>query len=62
MRTRRDALLAATDWRVVQAMEQGQPLAPDWQAYRQALRDITHQQDPQHIIWPAEPVAAISKE
>lgn len=62
VRTRRDALLAATDWRVVQAMESGQPLSQAWQFYRQALRDITDQTDPHHIIWPAAPVAATHKE
>ena len=26
-----------------------------WQAYRQALRDITEQPDPFNIVWPETP-------
>jgi hypothetical protein len=30
-------------------------MTPEWIAYRQALRDITDQQDPFNIIWPIKP-------
>jgi hypothetical protein len=55
IRRERDVLMASTDWRVVRAMESGQPLAPAWAAYRQALRDVTQQPDPFAIVWPAVP-------
>lgn len=55
-RTARDALLAACDWRVTRAIEQGQPLDPDWLLYRQALRDISEQAGfPDSIVWPTAP-------
>jgi hypothetical protein len=55
VRLQRDALLAATDWRVARAAESGQLLAPQWQAYRQQLRDVTEQADPSAIVWPTMP-------
>lgn len=55
VRRQRDDLLAATDWRVVRATEAGQPLPAQWQSYRKALRDITQQSDPLHIVWPVAP-------
>ena len=55
VRAQRDRLLAATDWRVIKAQESGQPLDAGWQAYRQALRDITQQPDPAQIVWPDPP-------
>lgn len=55
VRMQRDALLQATDWRVLRAHEQGVQLASAWIAYRQALRDITQQPDPQNIVWPEVP-------
>jgi hypothetical protein len=55
VRARRNALLAATDWRVAAAAESGALLAPAWREYRQALRDITAQLCPDAITWPAPP-------
>ena len=55
VRLERDARLAATDWRVVRAIEQGQALSLEWQIYRHALREITTQTDPQNIHWPELP-------
>lgn len=55
IRAKRDDLLTATDWRVVRAQEQGAPLDSAWIEYRQALRDITQQPDPQNIVWPEVP-------
>lgn len=55
VRRERDRLMNATDWRVTRAIELGQVLAPEWVAYRQALRDVTKQPDPFAITWPAAP-------
>jgi Phage tail assembly chaperone protein len=54
-RKRRAELLAESDWVVTKAMDQGTPVPADWQAYRQALRDITSQTDPFNIVWPTKP-------
>lgn len=54
-RSQRDALLAATDWRVIRAQEAGALLDAAWLAYRQGLRDITQQPDPHNIVWPQAP-------
>lgn len=53
LRNRRNALLAACDWRMV-------PDAPwdvtPWEAYRQALRDLPdNTSDPRQVVWPVEP-------
>lgn len=54
VRARRDALLAETDWTQL-------PDVPDatkakWQAYREALRDVTKQPGfPLEIDWPEKP-------
>ena len=55
IRSRRSILLSQSDWVVTRSMESGQPVPPQWQAYRQALRDITNQSDPTKISWPAAP-------
>lgn len=51
----RAQFLEATDWVVIRAQDTGKPVPPEWQAYRQALRDITEQTDPFNIIWPVRP-------
>lgn len=53
LRLRRDALLSASDFRVL-------PDAPwdtaPWETYRQALRDLPGvTQDPREAVWPVEP-------
>ncbi len=55
VRSKRDKLLAETDWIVTKAVERGEPVPLDWAIYRQALRDITVQPDPYNIIWPTPP-------
>jgi hypothetical protein len=55
VREQRDALMAKTDWRVVRATEMGEPLSQTWRDYRQALRDITLQDNPFELVWPQEP-------
>ncbi len=55
IRAERDRLLAESDWRVAKAMEMGEPLDPQWAAYRQALRDITTVENPSLVVWPVAP-------
>lgn len=56
VRIERDRRLAATDWRVIKAVETNTPLASDWETYRQALRDVPSQPGfPETVTWPVEP-------
>jgi hypothetical protein len=55
VRSRRDAMLADTDWVTLRAQERGEPVPPEWLAYRQALRDITQQGVSRAIVWPTPP-------
>ena len=56
VRRERDLKLARTDWTQLPDV----PLFTKeaWQAYRQALRDITTQADPFNITWPVAPQEA----
>lgn len=54
VRRKRAPLLAEADWRIQRAEDQGEDVAP-LRAYRQALRDMTTQPDPQNVTWPAAP-------
>lgn len=56
-RAERNRRLTASDWIVARSAEAGQPVPAAWQAYRQALRDITEQPDPLQITWPTPPTA-----
>lgn len=55
VRAERDRRLAACDWVVARSSERGEPVPLDWTVYRQALRDITQQDDPLAIRWPEPP-------
>lgn len=56
VRAQRDRLLQETDWIVSRSYEAGRPVAQDWVAYRQALRDIPEQEGfPYLIQWPTQP-------
>ena len=55
VRYQRDEMLAACDWLTVRAQERGEPVPQAWLDYRQALRDITQQSDPENIVWPQAP-------
>mgnify|MGYP006450645941 CR=1 FL=1 len=55
-RQRNDELLH-NDWRVLPDAPLSQDQQRQWAQYRQRLRDITKQQDPQHIEWPQKPDA-----
>ena len=51
VRTVRNGKLAATDWRASSDLT----LSDEWKTYRQALRDVPTQSDPDNITWPTEP-------
>lgn len=55
VRIKRDRLMKETDWMVTKAVEIGEPMPPGWATYRQALRDVTKQEDPSCIAWPLAP-------
>ena len=55
VRTRRNSMLLETDWIVTKAKETGTNISAAWKAYRQELRDITEQSDPDNITWPTKP-------
>lgn len=53
----RNQRLQATDWTDTASAPArlGAELYANWQAYRQALRDITLQPDPFNVVWPTPP-------
>lgn len=52
LRSKRDALLAQTDWWAVS----DRTMTSDMQSYRQALRDIPAQAGfPTNVTWPTKP-------
>lgn len=51
IRLQRDAKLRVTDWRASSDLT----LSDAWKTYRQALRDVPTQSDPDNITWPTEP-------
>lgn len=56
LRYQRDCLLKETDWVSNRALESGQPVPPEWVAYRQALRDLPQKtKDPRKVKWPTKP-------
>ena len=53
IKDQRNQLLAASDW--TQLPDVSLDTKSNWATYRQALRDITTQEDPFNIIWPIAP-------
>lgn len=51
VRAERDARISKTDYMALS----DQTLPDDWKAYRQSLRDVPAQSDPDNISWPSEP-------
>jgi hypothetical protein len=55
LRTQRNTLISATDWRVLP----DQPVSQPWLDYRQALRDLpANTTDPANPTWPTMPASA----
>jgi hypothetical protein len=54
VRAKRDTLLKECDW--VSGEDVPQSIKDTWFPYRQALRDITNQEDPDNIVWPEKPL------
>ena len=52
VRTKRDQLLKNSDFTQLDDSPKNKVA---WKTYRQALRDITDQPDPDNITWPVEP-------
>ena len=55
VRSQRDRLLNETDWVVTKATETGETVTSAWKTYRQKLRDVPSQSDPDNITWPTKP-------
>ena len=51
IRKQRNEKLKLTDWRAGSDLT----LSDAWKTYRQALRDVPTQSDPDNITWPTEP-------
>ena len=52
VRNERQAIINSSDWIVAKHAESGTPVPDEWVTYRQALRDVTDQEDPFNITWP----------
>ena len=48
-------VLNETDWVVTKATETGETVTSAWKTYRQKLRDVPSQSDPDDITWPTKP-------
>lgn len=56
VRSKRDNLIAETDWLVIKNLELNQNIPGVWEVYRQALRDIPQQAGfPHNVTWPVKP-------
>ena len=58
LRTRRNEMLAQSDWIVIKEREEGGSVSnfADWKTYRQALRDVTKTyKSLKDVKWPTAP-------
>lgn len=55
VRQERNRRLTACDWSVLPDVPMTVERRQQWEAYRQALRDVTEQPDPFSIVWPVPP-------
>lgn len=55
VRADRNARLAASDWTQLADVPLSEEEKATWATYRQALRDVTNQEDPFEITWPVAP-------
>ena len=59
LRRKRDGLLKAYDWEIIQELEKGNAISSDMRTYRQALRDLPNGKDTvdkcNNATWPTKP-------
>lgn len=55
VRTKRGELLASSDWTQLGDSPLGTAKKAEWKSYRQALREITDQPNPDNLQWPVIP-------
>ena len=59
LRDKRDGLLKAYDWEILQELEKGNAISSDMRTYRQALRDLPNGKDTvakcTNATWPTKP-------
>lgn len=55
IRNQRNQLLADSDWTQLADNPLTNVQQAEWATYRQALRDVTSQEDPFNITWPTKP-------
>ena len=59
LRSKRNRLLQASDWEIMQELEKGNAISDDMKAYRQALRDLPNGKDTvakcTNATWPTKP-------
>jgi len=55
IRKKRKSLLSASDWTALNDAPLDESKRRAWNKYRQELRDITNQKDPNAIKWPDQP-------
>ena len=59
LRYKRDGLLKAYDWEILQELEKGNAISSDMRTYRQALRDLPSGKDTvakcTNATWPTKP-------
>ena len=59
LRDKRDGLLKAYDWEILQELEKGNAISSDMRTYRQALRDLPAGKDTvdkcENATWPTKP-------
>jgi hypothetical protein len=55
VRKLRNVFLSRSDWIALVDCQLSNTQRTAWMDYRQSLRDITLQSDPDNIIWPEEP-------
>ena len=59
LRSKRNRLLQASDWEIMQELEKGNEISDDMKTYRQALRDLPAGKDTddkcENATWPTKP-------
>jgi gamma-glutamylcysteine synthetase len=59
LRRKRDSLLKACDWEIMQELEKGNAISDEMKTYRQALRDLPNGKDTvakcTNATWPTKP-------